>query len=362
MRSSRHQQLASSEARRTSRAQPGPRLVAPHVGLCGLLAVALGVGCATQTGRGAEDGGEALQVALELAPPTSGFQLETRGVTIDAGDDVRWCEVLSLPGGADEVYPIERIETALSAHGRELVLTVAELDSETASIMEPGARVPCLRAGEVFGEDLHLVTTSQQRYQDLRYPDGVGRRFQGGQRLAVEYHYVNDTPEPVVAKAKLNFHLTSAGAVERLAHTASFDNLTIYTPPAGSSAHLGECTVSQPLMVGELVRRTRHWGTDFRVWIAGGERDGELVWHSGDYRDNQLELSEPIALMPGEGFRFQCSYVNDSAEDLRAGTTATDELCSLQATFWTADPEELARPQSCLLLDVDPDGVARAGL
>lgn len=324
-----------------------------------LAVAAVAAGCATRAApEGPESVGE-VEAALELAPPDRGFQLETLGVTVDAGDDIRWCEVLQVPGTPGTAFVVDRLETALGGHGLDLVLTAATPGSPTEAILDAGARVPCLRAGEAFGEDLRTITSTQHHYHDQRYPDGVGQRFEGGQKLVLEYHYENASSEPVVARAKINFHLASPEGIRHHAHTATFDNLTIYTPPLGQSSHLAECAVTEPLLVGELVRRTRSWGTHFRVWIRGGERDGELVWHSSDHRDTNLELDEPIVLGPGEGFRFQCSYFNGSPDELRFGTGAADEVCTLQAIYWSQDPMRSPSQQECLLLGVDDDGVAR---
>jgi len=324
-----------------------------------LAIAAVTAGCATRAASGGEDDLGGVEAAVDLAPPRQGFQLETLGVMIEAGDDMRWCEVLQLPGEPGQQFVVDRIETALSDHGSDLVLTAAQPGSPTDAIMDVGARIPCLRAGEAFGEDLRTVTATQHAYHDQRYPDGVGQLLEGGQKLVVEYHYENTTGEAIAARAKINFHLAPVERLRHLARTATFDNLTIYTPPLGRSSHLAECTVTAPLVVGELVRRTRAWGTDFRVWISGGPRDGELVWHSADHRDTNLELNEPITLSPGEGFRFQCNYFNGTQDELRFGTGTGDEVCSLQAIYWSQDPAQTPSPQECLLLTVDPDGVAR---
>jgi hypothetical protein len=321
--------------------------------------------CATQTGteqpvvREKIGGG-----ALELSPPQHGFQLEGPAALVDPGDDVRMCEVVVLPGTPADTYYVPRIEAALGSHGEELVVHAARPGSETESIMDPGASVPCTRAGEAFGEELSEVLATQERYADERFPEGTGKIFHGGQKLALEIHYVNDSNEQVPARAKISLHTASAERVLRLARSANFANLTIYTPPGGQSTHVGECVVHQEMLVNELVRRTQRYGTAFKVWFAGGPRDGELAWDSQDRRDNRYEPGEPIHLLPGEGFRFECSYVNGSARELRYGVSASDETCMLQAKYSVpalegeaVDADEL--PEGCLLFDVDPDGVAR---
>ncbi len=326
-----------------------------------LLAVA--AGCASQTGRElaaqANDHVAELTQSVSLALPARGFQVETAGMRIEPGDDVRMCEVVALPGSAEDTYYVNRIESALSRYGDDLVVSAARPDSETASIMDIGASVPCTRAGEAFGEELSDVVATQGRYHDERFPSGVGKVFHGGQKLAVEYHYVNESSEPVPAKAKLSFHVVDPSAVQFLARTASFSNFTIYTPPGGESSHLGECALHEDVSISSLVRRTQRFGTSFAVWRVGGQHDGELVWRSDDPSHARLDLAaQPLQLAPGEGFRFQCDYRNNTDRELRYGVSAADDTCTLNATFWSKDPST-AQAEGCLLFSVDEDGVAR---
>jgi hypothetical protein len=316
--------------------------------------------CATQAGPNFGDAAadSSVESALELAPPSAGFQVETRGVMIDPGDDVRFCEVVRLPGRPEEIYYVDRIEAALAPGARDLIVSAAPLGSESEALMEVGSRLPCTRAGEAFADDLVEVTSTHQPMHDERYPVGVGHVFHGGQKLAVDYLYANAGDEALPAKVKLNFHSTDL-PIAQVAHTARFDNLTIYTPPRGRSSHLAECSFNQDVFVGELVRRTQQRGTTFAVWIVGGERDGELLWYSARPDEAALELPEPIRLTAGEGFRFQCDYRNTSDRELRFGVNASDETCTLGALFWPADERSEAASQDCLLFEVDPDGVAR---
>lgn len=322
-----------------------------------LLLAALGASaCATQPGAEASAATEVpVALRLELPAPARGVQLSTRGVLVEPGEDIRWCEVLQLPGAPDQQYHVDRVEAAMTDHGRDLIVSAAVPLSDTAEIMDVGARVPCTRAGDTFGEALSELTSSQQPYLDQRFPQGVGKRLYGGQKVAVDYHYVNDTDEPVVAGARINLHFVAQ--VDRIARTASFHNFTIYTPPGGWSSHVGECTVQHDITVAELVRRTHRRGTSFRVWRVGGARHGELLWSSLEWQDSRFEPVEPLELRAGEGFRFQCDYVNEGRTELRYGVTAQDETCGLNAIYW-ADAEQDA-VEGCMLFTLDDDGIAR---
>ncbi|MEY4582002.1 MAG: hypothetical protein RL701_6705 [Pseudomonadota bacterium] len=339
---------------------------------CFAVSTLIAVGCASDTSEAAAAAQEAAPVrglgvagaaaeTLVLAGPERGFQVESEGVWIDPGDDVRMCEVIVLPDGAhsDTPYYINRIQGLLTSHSDDLIVRAAVPGSDTAGAMDPGAGLPCTRAGEAFGEELGDVLRSQGRYVDERFAAGAGKVLQSGQKLAVEYHVVNDSKEPILAKAKLSFHVVDEAQVQHRVHMASFENFTIYTPPHGASSHVGECRVKQELFVSDLVRRTQLYGTQFKVWHAGGEHDGELLWESGSRAQSRVEMPTPLHLQPGDGFRFQCDYENTTARELRYGVSADDETCTLDAMFWLTDETQEPLAEDCLLFSVDADGIAR---
>ena len=95
------------------------------------------------------------------------------------------------------------------------------------------------------------------------------------------------------------------------------------------------------------------------MWGAGGAHDGELLWQSDSRTQNRLDLAEPLHLQPGDGFRFQCDYVNSTDRELRYGVSADDETCALEVMYWLTDEAQEPLAEDCLLFSVDSDGVAR---
>ncbi|MDH5675679.1 MAG: hypothetical protein OEZ06_26380 [Myxococcales bacterium] len=321
-------------------------------------------GCISPPVGPVEAAPESASAELTLEPPARGVHVRSPLLWVDPGEDLRLCEIVALPGGQQDVYFIDRIESELADGARDLIVHALDLGSETEAIADIGSRVACTRAGEAFGEDLEDVTSVRVGYRDQQFPDGVGKILYGGQKLALEYHVVNTGDAPASVGLALSFHTVEEKTIRRVAHTAGFHNLTIYTPPLGQSSHLAECLVKQEVLVSELARRTGRWGTGFAVWQVGGDRDGELLWHSAGPHNAALSLEEPLRFQAGEGFRFQCDYNNTTDLELRFGIGDHDESCTLEATYWVegqgvGPAQDGSSPEGCLVLDVDPDGVAR---
>jgi len=323
------------------------------------------IGCASQTSS--KEPSEAYEQSentvseLELALPEDGIQIEIQGNIIEPGDDIEWCEVVRLPGNPEKSYYINRIESAMTPQGHNLHVSAAIPGTETEANMDVDTRVTCQRAGEVFGEELVHLLESQHLYEDIQFPEGIGKILHGGQKVVINYHYFNTTEEPIKAKVKVNFHLVDEMAIERIAHSTLFNNLTIYTPPRGSSSHLAECLFNQKVHIFSLSRQTHRSGTNFSVYFAGGERDGQHIWTSSDWEDDtRFQFSNgPVLLNADEGFRFKCDYQNNTDQALGFGANATDEVCILRVDWWVTKESEKADKQECLLFNIDEDGVAR---
>ncbi len=302
---------------------------------------------------------------LGLTRPTDGFQVRNLGSAVPAGGDIEFCEVAELPGDPSDTYYVRRLEFGNGSFSHHLIVSAAVLGSPADQKLREfaiGDRVPCLSAEGAFGnEGMEGVGGIQQPYGELKFPDGVGREYHGGQRVVFDYHYYNTSRDEVQARSAFNVHLGKVEDIEHIARGFSFSNYTIDTPAKQAGSFTGECRFKQDVMLGALTRHTHRWGTDYSVWFEGGARDGEHVWTSTDWQhDVSLRFDTPIAIKAGEGFRFQCNYQNSEDRALRFGTSATDEMCILFGLAWNAGPERDIPSQSCNITYVDDAGVGHA--
>lgn len=310
----------------------------------------------TSSGTGGTGGGDATSTTsttsggdpncpvgeLCLAPPASGFQVETNGDEIQPGEDIEYCEVVALPGGPADTYYVEGFELAMTAFSHHLIVAAAKPGSDTEKAISPGMKQKCYGA-DVFGGDIVGVTGSQKPHHEEQFPEGVGKRFQGGQKLIFDYHYFNSSKAPVKAKAAVNFRTVDASKVTREAHAFGFYNLGFSVPPNSTKSFAGECRFKHDVVVSKLTRHTHQWGKDFSVAYAGGAKDGEPIWTTPNYEDTDHLFAEPVLMKSGEGFRFTCEFENTTAKTLKFGLTASDEMCILFGTWYTptiGGPEE----------------------
>ena len=308
-------------------------------------------------GDGAEE-----PLYLGLAQPKSGFQLRSVGAEIAPGEDVEYCEVGRLPGDESERYYVKSFEFGNESGSHHLIVSAAVAGSpaeEKLRALGEGGQIKCLSAENGFGNDSFIgIGGSQQPYNKVTMPEGVGREYHGGQWVVFDYHYFNTREEPIQARSAVNFHLTKRDAIDHVARVFNFSNYTIATPSGEQGSFVGECRFRSAVTLGEITRHTHRWGTDFAVWFAGGPHDGEEIWTSDDWQHDTIHKFEPaIRVEAGEGLRFRCDYDNTTPNALRFGTSATDEMCILFGTVWEADDGDELPSQNCQIVWQDADGL-----
>jgi hypothetical protein len=278
-----------------------------------------------------------------LAMPENGIQVSSSGVTIMPGQDVEYCEIVALPGDSSTLYYMNRFESKMTSGSHHLIVSAASPDSGSEAGLTVGDQYECAGAG--FGGDFVPVGGSQASYHDESFPEGVGRVFRGGQKLVLNYHYLNISDAPVDAFVQLNLHLTTEDKIQYIAKSFGFFNVGFNIAPGEKDSVFTECTFSEDVTISKLTRHTHRWGTDFNVWHLGGEKDGEIAFSSSNYEDTDFYFDEPITAAAGTGFRFECAFDNTEDYPLRFGLKASDEMCILFGTWWNENNE--APDQGC---------------
>lgn len=294
---------------------------------------------------GSNDGGE---YWLELAEPERGIQVRTVGTMIESGTDVEYCEVVQLPGTPDDIYYVNGFELAMSPLSHHLIVTALEPGSPGDQQAQVGDRTDCIGAEFLYGHgSVRDVFGSQQPFHEQFFPEGVGKTLRGGQKLVFDYHYFNPTEDAVPARAALNLHVVDS--IEREAYSFSFNKMSFSIPAGQTGSTSASCTFTDDVVVSSITRHTHRWGTNFSVWFAGGERDGEHIWTSRDWEHEvDFDFEEgPVTMSAGEGFRFECEFDNTTSGPLSFGLKATDEMCILFGTYWAAEPGGSVEYQTC---------------
>ncbi len=255
---------------------------------------------------GSDDGAGACTEEPCLDAPAEGFQVRSVGGEIESGADVEYCEVVQLPGTADDTYYVKGFESIMTRGSHHLIVSAVIPGSDTDKNTTVGERAECI-TGSVWGDDLTDVTGQQLPEHQEAYPAGVGKVFKGGQKVIFDYHYFNATDKPLQARAAVNFLTTAAENIEHEAQGFGKLNLAIVIPPMQESAFPADCRMNQDVMVHKLTRHTHQWGTDFPVSLNTGEGEPRAHLHQPQLREPGLHLrgADPRARGPGLRLHLQ---------------------------------------------------------
>jgi hypothetical protein len=298
----------------------------------------------------------------ELKDPDDGLQLRSAGVDIAPGEDVEYCEIAELPGDENKTYFVKTVELANAPYSHHLVVGAAIPGTDADAALRQlnvGDRIQCNGANYQWPQDgLVLLGSAQTPYISVSFPDGVGTQLYGKQRIVFDYHYLNVSQHSVRAQSGFNVHVVDGATIKHLATPFSIFNFTLDIPAHGSRSFTAESHFLDDLKISSILRHTHKQGRDFSVWFSGGERDGELIWTSRDWKNEpEYYFEEPIVMKAGEGFRFECDFENASDRRLRYGIGGSDEMCILAGWAWPAGDAKQLPPENYGITWIDRAGI-----
>jgi hypothetical protein len=267
-----------------------------------------------------------------LSPPAAGYQVKLAPFTVPASSER---EIFSyLPVGNTQVAYVNRIQTSMRAGSHHFVL-YSFAEGTPSAILPAQGTVRDLRDASGTYQAATLATMAfhvffagtQTSTSDFTFPAGVAVKLPANALLDVNAHNVNATTVSSVGEGEANLYTVPASQVQFEATALNLNN-TDLTLPAGR-----DTTIRKTFKFSKLTRvvmLTSHMhkrGTRFVIRIAGGARDGEIVYQSDAWDHPPIvSFPTPVTLNPGEGLTSEVTYRGDPGKVVRFGLTADDEM------------------------------------
>ena len=162
---------------------------------------------------------------------------------------------------------------------------------------------------------------------DYTFPPGVALRLTPNFPVDLNAHYFNKSDLTIKGENYVNFYTVPAAAVVHEAKALNLNNTEIEIP-AGQRR-----TFTKTFLFGATARilmLTSHYhqlGERFVIKIAGGPRNGEVVYESTDWQHPLIKnFATPIVLQSGQGLTSEVTYFNNTSKTVKFGLTSEDEM------------------------------------
>ena len=162
---------------------------------------------------------------------------------------------------------------------------------------------------------------------DVTLPAGVALKIAPATAVDLNAHYFNRTNFVLTGQNYLNMYTVPRASVQYEAKTLDLNNFDINIPPDTRRTFTKTFTFNTVTRVVMLTSHFHKLGETFVIKIAGGSRNGEVVYSNTDWEHPLVKsFATPIVLQPGEGLTSVVTYYNPSSLGVGFGFTSQDEM------------------------------------
>ena len=246
------------------------------------------------------------------------------------------------PLNNDQPLFVNRVDMAMRPGSHHLILY--DLSDNIPEILVPEPQVfreirdangNYIPSTLMITSHLNFVTGTQWPRMTYHYPPGVAMRIPADAGFDINAHYVNRSSEIIQGEIYANLHTVDSSQVEHVAERLFMNNVDINLPPNATTTLNKTFVVDKKIQIFQLFSHAHEHMTEFRVFIDGGPRDGELVYIAYDWEHPPiLELNPTLTLEAGQGLRLQATYNNDTNSTINFGFLSSDEMMILFGAYY----------------------------
>ncbi|MCS6915135.1 MAG: hypothetical protein RMK29_13885 [Myxococcales bacterium] len=207
----------------------------------------------------------------------------------------------------------------------------------------PDGKWPC---GELHFSELNaallggvlFAQSTQARGETQRFQPGAVLRVPAWSRIIGNVHLLNASATPLTTGLRLRVHTVPPAMAQVKLSPLRLSYYDLRLPPRTRSEFGASCNVRRAYedLRREPMRMKLHYalphyhelGRRFRLSIAGGPRDGRLLFESSALlgEPGGHTFAVPVDLGDADGLRFSCSYDNPRDTEVRWGI-GDQEMC-----------------------------------
>lgn len=260
-------------------------------------------------------------------------------VEVPAGQELFKCIYGQFPtDGVTAVSGAESHYTPGSHH-------VLAYRSDLTAVPDGQTGVWDCRDGNWFVHERGSYYEAQQPNEERNLPEGIAHKFQPGEVIILQAHYINTTDNDIDAHVELKLHTMDVDDVREEAGTIYFNDTSIEVPPHSRAGVTMRCPIPQDINLAFLWSHMHARGTHFIVKTddpIAAEKLGEVLYEEKDWSEPKPRVypeGEENELHAGSHITFSCEFQNDTDNTFRFGNSAeTNEMCILHGMYWPRMP------------------------
>ena len=270
-----------------------------------------------------------------LNPPEKGIQLHIKPFEVKANYEREFFQYTDL--NIDEDIYANRIQIEMRPGSHHFIIYSFDKNISTSNLPEFDIKrdlrfddgtmnVQTLRTMQYHA----FFSGTQWPRMDYQLPPGVAFKLNSKFGVDQNSHYVNRSDSIMIGEVFTNIHTIDESEVERVANILNWSNQEILLPPKKLTTLNKTFITDSPIFIGQLFSHAHEKMTEFIVKIKGGERNGELVYWTDDWKHPPIiNYDPPIQLNNGEGLELIATYDNPSDKFVTFGFLSTDEMMIL---------------------------------
>jgi hypothetical protein len=269
------------------------------------------------------------------ALPDITFQMQS---TVSPGGETLMCAWQQMPSDRG-VIAVPSAESQFTAGSHHLLAYRSDLtalpDGQTAGTAwacSDGAWMSHMRGS-------YYEAQQPESRRDL--PPGVAHRFQAGEVVIMQTHYLNAGSDPLDAHAKLTLHTVEVATVPQEAGSIIWSDVNINVAAGAKGRATLTCPVPSDIHPALLWSHMHKQGSNFvattddqaAATALGGNLYAENDWDEPHPR--AYPYDPPITLHAGTHVTFSCDFSNPNSYALTFGQSAEkNEMCILHGMYW----------------------------
>ena len=261
----------------------------------------------------------------------------TMNVDVAAGAELFRCQFVTMPAGMSYVVAAAHHYTPGSHH---MLLFRTDLSTIPAG----GDQIQdCYegQGGTIMSHVRGVVYGSQVPDGSFEMPSGVAFQMASQEVLLFQVHYLNATPNDIMAKVDVGLStITDGSSVPTKAGNLFYYDPFIDVPPQATTAKAGaRCTLTSDITLVNIFPHYHSRGYGYEAYMdpPGAAPSAQPFYTSTDWEHPAAYTGQPIQIKAGTAIRWNCDYQNPGTNEYFQGPSAADnEMCMFTGLYYPA--------------------------